>query len=63
MKQYELRKENALGNIFVAVFNEVKVLIKYIDDNPPDRKYSYYMVVIETTRTRVDMKGIEQFYS
>ena len=63
MKMYELRKENALGNSFIATFVDVKKLIKYIDDNPLDRKYNYYMVVIETTRTRVDMKGIKQFYS
>ena len=60
---YELRKENALGNCFVATFTEVKRLIKYIDDNPLQRKIHYYMVVEETTRTRVDMKGIKQFYS
>jgi hypothetical protein len=63
MKMYELRKENALGNNCVARFIDVKKLIKYIDDNPLDRKYNYYMLVIETTRTRVDMKGIKQFYS
>lgn len=63
MKMYELRKENALGNCFVASFTEVKRLIKYIDDNPMHKKYHYYMVVEETTRTRVDTKGIKQFYS
>ena len=62
MEMYELRKENAQGNCFVASLDDVKILIKYMDDNPLDRKYNYYMVVIETTRTRVDMKAIKQFY-
>ena len=62
MKQYQLKLENSLGNSLIATFNDVKDLIKHMDDNPPHRKYHYYMVVVETTRTRVDPKYIRKFY-
>ncbi|NOR84536.1 hypothetical protein GQ473_00315 [archaeon] len=63
MKEYILKLENSLGNGIVATFVKVKDLIKHTEDNPPQRKYHYYMVVKETTETRVDMKAIKQFYS
>ena len=62
MKQYQLKLENTLGNSLIATFNDVKDLIKHMDDNPPPHKYHYYMVVVETTKTRVDPKSIRKFY-
>jgi len=63
MKQYQLKLENTLGNKLIATFNDVKDLIKHMDNNPPHYKYHYYMVVVETIKTRVDPKSIRKFYS
>ena len=57
MKKYELRKKNALGNSFVALFMDMKLLNKFVDDNQLPSKYRYYVVVEETKRVRVDINS------
>ena len=58
MEVYELRKENALGNREIATFRNKNELLKYVTDNTLELKYRYYVVVVETCRTK---KSIELF--
>jgi len=54
MKHYELKLENSLGRKLIATFYDAEILKKYVNDNPPLEKYNYYVLVEETTMTRVN---------
>ena len=57
-KQYQLKLEklgDSYGNKLVATSDDIKILRKFVDDNPPQSKYHYYIVVIKTTLTRINI--------
>lgn len=58
MKEFELRIENSYGNSRIAGFEDLDILIKFTEDNPPKKKHRYYIVIIKTEEVRHELDMI-----